>query len=273
MMRVVQHDDGWWIHGFPECEPQGPFDTKKEAKEIRISLQRTLRFWDDHDFWTSDRDQHELKIPMKAGVSPSRYETGSDSEVNFVKGPIADRTNNQVLFEGVRDMTLKQLDKLENLKTNSYKTGEREGKRKIGKSRGDEVSKTLADLATPSDVAELAIGLGMSKKEIMHRAETAANFGGFRMIIGNRIRAMIKIKKLAGQKKIQITNEQAAAAGCGKTWASASDLEAVKKVTSKAKPKKATKKAEKKTTKKTPAKKKKAKLKKTTSKKEKATAS
>jgi hypothetical protein len=48
--------DGYWITGFPKVGYQdvGPYPTKTEAEEHRVSLQRTMDNWDNDKFWTVD---------------------------------------------------------------------------------------------------------------------------------------------------------------------------------------------------------------------------
>jgi hypothetical protein len=56
-IKTEPRDDGYWITGFPPegFEDVGPYKTKADAEEHRVSLQRTLDHWDDDKFWTATR--------------------------------------------------------------------------------------------------------------------------------------------------------------------------------------------------------------------------
>ena len=116
------------------------------------------------------------------------------------------------------------LNDLPNLKVQTYKVGDRAGKRKLSASRNDLVGEKLAECATPSDLADFASSVGITEKEIADRASRASNFGNFRMTLGNRIRSVINILERAAAEGKMITNKQAAAKGAGKLYADPEDL-------------------------------------------------
>lgn len=113
----------------------------------------------------------------------------------------------------------KPLNDLPNLVVRTYKQGERAGIRKQSAARGDEISERLSACATPSDVADFASAVGLTNGEIAHRASNASNFGQFRMVIGNRVRGIIKVLEEAQKAGKVMSKEQAAALGSGKQFA------------------------------------------------------
>lgn len=62
-MQTVQRSDGtWWVEGVPECEPCGPYETKAEAESDRRGMKRFLRYGDQREFMTSERERPATKI-------------------------------------------------------------------------------------------------------------------------------------------------------------------------------------------------------------------
>lgn len=44
----------WWILGYGDYGPMGPYKTKADADEIKRGVERTLRYMDEPGFITSD---------------------------------------------------------------------------------------------------------------------------------------------------------------------------------------------------------------------------
>jgi len=53
-MKCVKRDDGWWVCGIPECGDIGPYESRSEANEHKIGLQRTFDNIDNWSFWTTE---------------------------------------------------------------------------------------------------------------------------------------------------------------------------------------------------------------------------
>lgn len=52
------------------------------------------------------------------------------------------------------------------------------------------VGEELAACKTPADIGAVAVKHGLTEEEVKERAETASNFGQYRMVIGNRLAAI-----------------------------------------------------------------------------------
>lgn len=44
----------WWVLGYRDFGPMGPYDTKAEAEEKRRGLERTLRYMDEPGFISTE---------------------------------------------------------------------------------------------------------------------------------------------------------------------------------------------------------------------------
>lgn len=66
-------------------------------------------------------------------------------------------------------------------------------RRRVG-SIEDVAANLLEQAETPAQMAELAINNHIRLEEVMGHADRAPNFGQFRMVLGNRIRSVIKRK-------------------------------------------------------------------------------
>lgn len=53
-LRIEKRADGYWIPGNTICDECGPYKTKAEAVEDRDGLERTLKHWNERDFWTKE---------------------------------------------------------------------------------------------------------------------------------------------------------------------------------------------------------------------------
>lgn len=51
-LKLEKREDGYWITGgeWTDC---GPYKTRAEADDDRNGLERTLKNWDDPEFWKS----------------------------------------------------------------------------------------------------------------------------------------------------------------------------------------------------------------------------
>jgi len=79
-------------------------------------------------------------------------------------------------------------------------------------SRNDAVSKLLATCQSPSELAKVAYRFGIPAPEIYDKAKSASSYGQFRMIIGNRIRGVVR--RLKGR----VDREAVMSAGGGISW-------------------------------------------------------
>jgi hypothetical protein len=116
------------------------------------------------------------------------------------------------------------LNELPNLSIHTYKQGDRAGTRRKSACRQDEVGERLSQCESPSDLADFAALTGITNEEIAARAESATNFGQFRMTLGNRIRNIVNILEKAQAEGKAMTKYQAAAHGAGKQYAAEKDL-------------------------------------------------
>jgi len=96
----------------------------------------------------------------------------------------------------------KKLDEMENIRP-KFRA---DGRRRITVALPDEVSEQLNSMNTPSEIATWAVQFGITPEEILRRAEIAPNFGWFRMVIGNRVRGILR--RL--ERNPQLTLEKAA---------------------------------------------------------------
>jgi hypothetical protein len=55
-MKTVKRKDGYWITGVPECDIVGPYETKSEAEDDRVGLERTEKNMDKRAFWTCEKN-------------------------------------------------------------------------------------------------------------------------------------------------------------------------------------------------------------------------
>lgn len=91
-------------------------------------------------------------------------------------------------------MTLRNIDKAENLQPRLYKATKKAGQRKVNRphlTRWDAVSKAMARCVMPSDLAKYAMECGMKREEVLDRAARANNLGQYRMVLANRIRHIL----------------------------------------------------------------------------------
>jgi len=72
IVKSVKRGKEWWITGVPESEDCGPYDTKAEAEEDRIGLERTERWGHLHHFYTSDMKATKRKAPVETPKKPPK---------------------------------------------------------------------------------------------------------------------------------------------------------------------------------------------------------
>lgn len=136
---------------------------------------------------------------------------------------------------------------LSNIKNIQPRVGAKSGKRRTSVSKGDEIATALDKAQTPDAVAALAGKYGITDAEVLERAKKAPNFGQWRMVLGNRIRGIVKRIAEAKAKGNTLTREQAAypklhRAKINAAKAATKKVEASKKVTTKKVSKKVVKK-------------------------------
>jgi hypothetical protein len=56
-MKSVKRKDGWWIVDILDSEDCGLYNTKKEAEEDRVGLERTEKNMDKRAFWTCEKSE------------------------------------------------------------------------------------------------------------------------------------------------------------------------------------------------------------------------
>jgi hypothetical protein len=54
-LKLNKREDGYWITGDTEWVECGPYKTRAEADDDRCGLERTLKNWDDPEFWRSTK--------------------------------------------------------------------------------------------------------------------------------------------------------------------------------------------------------------------------
>ena len=42
-LETIRRSTGWWVTGLPDYDDCGPYDTRKEAEEDRIGMERFYR--------------------------------------------------------------------------------------------------------------------------------------------------------------------------------------------------------------------------------------
>lgn len=95
---------------------------------------------------------------------------------------------------------VKKLDKVPHLQPRVLKKSKT---RRLSAAVEDRTAEELAAAEKPSEMAAIALKVGIRVEEILERADAAPNFGQFRMVLGNRIRgtiARIAEAKKAGAK-------------------------------------------------------------------------
>ncbi len=79
-MKSAKRDGKWWVTEVPESEDCGPYDTKAEAEEGRVGLERTEKWGHLYQFWTSDK--RAKKKPVKKPVKkPTKKKTTKKKRV------------------------------------------------------------------------------------------------------------------------------------------------------------------------------------------------
>lgn len=107
------------------------------------------------------------------------------------------------------------LDKMENLQPRPEAKGSK--KRNVTEgARQDAVSEALAKCNLPSEIAALATRFGLTAEEIAERSKKAANLGGFRMVIGNRMRGVVSKIQAAQKAGVTLTAADAASMSKGR---------------------------------------------------------
>ena len=106
-------------------------------------------------------------------------------------------------------MTTKNANK-EKIQPRRYKTGDRAGQRRLHKSRQDPVSEELANCNGVDEIAALAVKFGITDEEIRSRMSHAPNFGQFRMVVGNRLRSVVKRIEAAEKAGMTLSASDAA---------------------------------------------------------------
>lgn len=87
--------------------------------------------------------------------------------------------------------SISALDKMKNIAVRTKASGER----RVTFSRNDKTAEALAKADTPAAMGKLAVQHGISVEEILERGRKSPNFGQFRMVLGNRIRGVVKRRK------------------------------------------------------------------------------
>lgn len=82
--------------------------------------------------------------------------------------------------------------------------------RRLHAARSDAISDLLALCRSASQIAAVASIFGVTKKEIVVKAQNASSLGQFRMVIGNRMRGIARRIAEAKRKGIIISAAQAA---------------------------------------------------------------
>lgn len=87
------------------------------------------------------------------------------------------------------DSSLLPLNKLSNL---AMKVRKSDGQRHIVEHNNGSIGNELSEAANPAEIGAIALAHGIRLDEIMERGKGAPNFGQFRMVLGNRIAAIIR---------------------------------------------------------------------------------
>jgi len=59
-MHSKQMKNGkWWVLGYSDAGPLGPYNTKADAEESRRRLERTLKYMDEPGFVTSENPRQK----------------------------------------------------------------------------------------------------------------------------------------------------------------------------------------------------------------------
>lgn len=158
---------------------------------------------------------------------------------------MAANKNSKSSKAGKSSSTFAHLDELANIQPTIRKDGDR----KVTGGRDDAVRAKLNECTTPAQVADLASAFGISDKEIEYRAKAASNFGQFTMVIGNRMRGIVRRIEDAKAKDKDLSPADAASKGVGRKFLDGAAVKPAKaKPASKQPAKKATKTEAKKTT-------------------------
>lgn len=104
-------------------------------------------------------------------------------------------------------MAMKDLNTMDNLAPRVKKST---GSRRITVSKNDEVSTMLEAAGTPEEVGKLLKSHGVTEEEIFQRAQSAPNFGQFRMVAGNRLRGIVNRLSAASQSGETLSKTDAA---------------------------------------------------------------
>lgn len=91
-----------------------------------------------------------------------------------------------------------ELAKINGYKNLTVKTRKSDGERRRVNHNSNEIGDILADCSTPAEIGQVAVDNGIRAEEVLERAKAAPNFGQFRMVIGNRVMAVVRrLKNIA----------------------------------------------------------------------------
>jgi len=76
--------------------------------------------------------------------------------------------------------------------------------------RNDAIADALSKCENAADIAALGMKFGLTEQEVKTRAKSAPNFGQFRMVIGNRIRGVVRRISKAKKEGKKLTPAEAA---------------------------------------------------------------
>lgn len=95
-----------------------------------------------------------------------------------------------------------------------YKADKKTKKRHVSSgNRNDPVSQAMAKCEDTAAVATLGMKFGLTEKEVRSRARTAPNFGQYRMVIGNRVRGIVRRIRAAKKRHKTLSPAEAAYPG------------------------------------------------------------
>ena len=100
------------------------------------------------------------------------------------------------------------LDGMEQLKVR--RRGDGSGRRHINGGCNDAVTDLLAKCQSASALAQLAHRFGIGAEEIHAKADRASSFGQFRMVLGNRIRGIVRRLDRARRRGKPLSLQEAA---------------------------------------------------------------
>lgn len=87
------------------------------------------------------------------------------------------------------------LNRLNSMKNIAPRVRKGDGERRRTASRNDEIGKSMEAANNPEAVGKLAIRHGITEEEVFKRAKDSPNFGQFRMVLGNRMRGVVRRRK------------------------------------------------------------------------------